>query len=139
MFMYTPNTKFKNEIFCFDTKYMSNKVSHFAHTNVCGSDIFHHIYYENEKQFMRETNIKQPNKLVNIHKGVPLCMLFSKSPLPKNMSFQYIKNLVSPICRVFLHHFLFSPHAPKIQRIFKIYRGKCSRRAFQSFHFKPIS
>jgi hypothetical protein len=33
-----------------------------------------------------------------------------KSLCPKNMSFQYIKNLVSPICRVFLHHFLFFLH-----------------------------
>jgi hypothetical protein len=45
----------------------------------------------------------------------------------KNMSFQYIKILVSSIFRVFLHRFLFSLHAPKIQRILKINRGKMTR------------
>ena len=32
--------------------------------------------------------------------------------------------MVSLIFRVFLHHLLFPPHAPKIQRIFKIYKWK---------------
>ena len=40
----------------------------------------------------------------------------------------YIKNLVSPIFRVFLHHLLFPPHVPKIQWIFKMYL----------FHFQNV-
>jgi hypothetical protein len=56
--------------------------------------------------------------------GVQPCMTWIKSLPPKKYVIPIYKNLVSPIFRVFLHHYLFSSHASKIQRIFKIYRGK---------------
>ena len=52
---------------------------------------------------------------------VPFCIKFIKSFRPKNMSFQYIKDLVSPI---FLHHLLFPPDVPKM------YKGKNYQMCF---------
>ena len=40
------------------------------------------------------------------------------------MSLQSIKTLDPSVFRGLLHHLLFPPHAPKIQIIFKIYKGK---------------
>ena len=56
--------------------------------------------------------------------GVPFFLKFVKPFCPKNMSFHTMKCLVSRIFRVFLHHLKFPTRLPKIQRIFKIYKGK---------------
>jgi hypothetical protein len=47
-----------------------------------------------------------------------------KISLSKKYVIPIYKNLFSPVLRVFLHHLLFTPHVPKIRRIFKINKGK---------------
>ena len=61
------------------------------------------------------------------------CIIFIKSFCTKHMLFQSIKDLISLIFSVFLHHLLFSRHMQKIQWIFKIYKGKIFSCAYHFF------
>jgi hypothetical protein len=80
--------------------------------------------------------LQQPTEVHSVHYGVPFCLQLSKPFCPKNMSYQYMKCLISRVFRVFLPHLEFPLSSLKIQRIFKIYKGKMFRKQFSIILFE---